>query len=129
MMNKPQKRILVVDDDREMTTILQKILSASDCEIMTAEDGEEALNVMKQRSAAVVIADWKMPKCDGMQLIERIQQNHPQTKVIMITAFGDVDEYLEAMNRGAFEFLPKPLDIDELKGLVSRALTELEAPA
>lgn len=126
-MDNGKKRVLVVDDDREMTAIIQKVLHCEEYEIITAEDGDEAMAIVESRPPDVVIADWKMPRCDGMELIELIHENFPQTKVIMITAFGDVDDYLEAMDRGAFEFLAKPLKIDELKGLVSRALAEQEA--
>jgi len=124
-----KKTVLVVDDDREMTAIIQKVLMRENYEVLTAENGEEALALMQTRYAHVVIADWKMPSCDGMRLIENIRQNSPQTEVIMITAFGEVDDYLEAMNRGAYEFLSKPLNIDELKALVFRAATGSAPPA
>ena len=125
-MKDTPKTVLVVDDDPEMTSIIQKVLVREEYEVLTAENGEEAMSVLQSHPAQVVIADWKMPVCDGMRLIERIRRQGPQTKVIMITAFGEVDDYLEAMNRGAFEFLSKPLNIDELKALVRRALSAVE---
>lgn len=128
-METEKKTVLVVDDDREMTAIIRKFLAREDYEVLTAENGDEALSLMQSRHAHVVIADWKMPTCDGMHLIEIVRQNFPQTKVIMITAFGEVEDYLEAMNRGAYEFLSKPLDIDELKALVFRAVTGGAPPA
>ena len=123
-MDKIRGKILVVDDDREMTAIISKVLSREKYQVLTAENGEEAFQLAAEHEPPVVIADWKMPECDGMRLIGRLQESYPKIKVIMITAFGEVDEYLEAMNRGAFEFLPKPLDIDELKSLVGRAVTQ-----
>jgi len=117
-----KRTVLVVDDDREMTAIIQKILLRENYEVMTAENGKEALTLMQRRPAHVVIADLKMPECDGMHLIEVMRQDFPKTKVIMITAFGEMNDYLGAMNRGAFEFLSKPLNIDELKTLVTRAM-------
>jgi len=124
-----KKRVLVVDDDREMTAILRKVLVRENYEVLTAENGEEALAVMQARPVPVVIADWKMPTCDGIRLIDLVKRNFPKTRVIMITAFGEVDTYMEAMNRGAFEFLSKPLNIDELKNLVNRAMTAPETHA
>jgi DNA-binding NtrC family response regulator len=64
-----------------------------------------------------------------MRLIELVNSDYPATKVIMITAFGEVDDYLEAMDRGAFEFLPKPLNIEELKTIVDRAVAAAKPPA
>jgi DNA-binding NtrC family response regulator len=120
----PSKKgtVLVVDDDREMTAIIQKVLVKETYEVLTAENGEEALRVMQKTPVDVIVADWKMPVCDGMHLLEIVQKDFPQASLIMITGFGEVDDYLEAMNRGAFEFLSKPLNIDELKDTVSRAL-------
>lgn len=125
-MKKDKITVLVVDDDPEMTSIIQKVLVRETYGVLTAANGEEAMEVLKTHPAQVVIADWKMPVCDGMHLIEQVRDTHPQTKVIMITAFGEVDDYLEAMNRGAFEFLSKPLNIDELKALVDRASATVE---
>ncbi len=121
--------VLVVDDDNEMTSIIQKVLVRERYHVLTAENGDEALAVMERHPVHVVVADWKMPSCDGMRLIEITRERFPQTKVIMITAFGEVNDYLDAMNRGAFEFLSKPLSIDELKALVGRAAAEISPAA
>jgi len=122
-MASAKRTIVVADDDREMTSIIQKVLLRESYEVLTAENGEEVLAILQSRPVHVVIADWKMPACDGIRLIELLHQKHPNTKVIMITAFGEMSTYLDAMNRGAFEFLSKPLNIDELKTLVSRAIS------
>jgi DNA-binding NtrC family response regulator len=127
-MTTGKKTVLVVDDDREMTTILQKVLVRENYDVLTAENGDEAVKLMKSRPAEVVIADWKMPVCDGMRLIEVLRKGFPSARIIMITAFGEVDTYIDAMSRGAFEFLSKPLNIDELKTLVGRAMAGGEPP-
>ncbi|MBM3335905.1 response regulator, partial [Candidatus Sumerlaeota bacterium] len=105
-----KKVVLVVEDDREMAAIMQKVLLCENYDVVTADNGEEAFALMQTRQASVVVTDWKMPVCNGMRLIDKVRASFPQTKVIMITAFGEVDTYLEAMNRGAFEFLSKPLN-------------------
>jgi DNA-binding NtrC family response regulator len=128
-MTGAKNTVLVVDDDREMTSILQKVLVRENYEVLTAENGEEAMAVLKTRPVRVVIADWKMPVCDGMRLIDLLKKGRPQVRIIMITAFGEVDTYIEAMSRGAFEFLSKPLNIDELKNLVGRAVAADEPHA
>jgi len=124
-----KKAVLVVDDDREMTAIIQKILVRENYEVLAADNGDDAVAIMQARPIPLVIADWKMPVCDGMRLIDIVKQNFPRTRIIMITAFGEVDTYIEAMNRGAFEFLSKPLNIDELKTLVGRAMATDATPA
>jgi len=121
-----KKIVLVVEDDREMAAIIQEVLLRENYDVLTAENGKEALALMQIHPANVIIADWKAPVCNGMRLIDKVRASFPQTKVIMITAFGEVDIYLEAMNRGAFEFLSKPLNINELKTLVDRAVGEVE---
>jgi len=120
-MDETKATVLVVDDDGEMTSIIKKILTREGYEVYTAENGGEALELMRRYPMRVVIADWKMPVLDGMKLIDIVQSDFPESKIIMITAFGEMDQYLEAMNRGAFEFLAKPLNINELKSLVARA--------
>ena len=119
--------VLVVDDDPEMSAIIQKVLAREHYEVRTASNGQEALDAMREQPVDVVVADWKMPVLDGMKLIGHVSEEFPDTKIIMITAFGEVDDYLEAMTRGAFEFLPKPLDIGELKSIVNRAMTREKA--
>ena len=116
-------RLLVVEDDAGMRQLLVKALSADTREIVDAADGAEAIGFLRERPPFdIVISDVKMPNADGHAVLQEIVQHHTNTKVILITAFGDVDEYLDSMDRGAFEYLTKPLKMLDLTRVVNRAL-------
>ena len=89
---------------------------------MSASDGNEALVLIKENKFQLVITDLKMPGMSGMELIHEIQKLSPDTKVVVITAHGEWNTYLEAMERGAFEYLNKPINKDELFYAVKKAL-------
>lgn len=115
--------ILVVEDDSSMRELLSRILEKNNYRVMEAEDGEQALVVLQQNpEISLVITDIRIPKRDGMNLLSVVVQSYPGVKVILITAFGEVDQYLEAMNVGAFEYLNKPFRNQQLLDLVKRAL-------
>ena len=115
--------ILIVEDDSPMRGLLRKVLEKNSYTVIEAEDGEQALSLLKENpDISLVITDIKMPKKDGMTLLEEAASSFPQVKIIMITAFGEVEQYLEAMNIGAFEYLNKPFRNQELLDVVSRAL-------
>jgi DNA-binding NtrC family response regulator len=114
--------ILIVDDDASMRILLRKILEKHDYKVVEAHDGEEALNFLKtDPEIALVITDIRMPKKDGICLLSEIVESYKEIKVILITAFGEIDQYLDAMNIGAFEYLNKPFKNQQLLDLVKRA--------
>ena len=123
-MELDRKRILIVDDEENSRTGLSKILTRSGYEVLTAGDGKEALEKVRQTTCHLVITDMKMPRMDGIALLREVKKVHPHIGVIMVTAYGEVDSYLEAMNLGAFEYLNKPLKVDELKRVISKVLAE-----
>ena len=116
------KKILIVDDEENAREGLAKILKKSGYFTATAENGEEALKILGDNKYDLVISDIKMPRMDGMQLLKRMRKIVPDIAIIMVTAYGEVESYLEAMSYGAFEYLNKPLKIDELKKVVSKVL-------
>ena len=116
------KRILIVDDEENAREGLAKILKKTGYNTGTAENGEHALKILENTKYDLVITDIKMPRMDGMQLLRRIRKIVPDIAVIMVTAYGEVESYLEAMSQGAFEYLNKPIKIDELKKVVSKVL-------
>jgi len=123
-MNKSKdKKILVVDDNLEMCKLIEKVLIKEGYEIIIASDGEEALDKVKnKKDIKLVIADIKMPKKDGVNLLKEIQEDYPTIKVILMTAYGDVEQYLQMMDMGAYEYMPKPIKIDELVRVVKKAM-------
>ncbi len=116
--------ILVVDDEESTRTGLSKILDKSGYKVLTAKDGVDALEKLKEDPCDLVITDMKMPQMDGIKLLKEIKQTNPKVGVIIVTAYGEVDSYLEAMNLGAFEYLNKPIKVDELKRVITKTLAQ-----
>jgi DNA-binding NtrC family response regulator len=123
-MTQEPTSILVVDDEREMRQLLQDILEEDHYRVITASDGQEALTRMESEPFPVVVTDIRMKGMDGFGLLEHMVQKHPETNVIMMTAFGTVESAVEAMKHGAFDYLTKPVKTDELLVTVQKALRE-----
>ncbi|HEV3238227.1 MAG TPA: sigma-54 dependent transcriptional regulator, partial [Gemmataceae bacterium] len=119
-----KRRILIADDHEGNRKQLQEILSGDNLQVDIAPDGTTALEALVEHAYSIFITDLKMPRINGMQLIEEIQQRRLPVTVIVTTGFGSVDEAVKAMRLGAYDFLTKPIDPDHLKLLVERALRE-----
>lgn len=117
-----RKRILVVDDDESLRRITQMQLQEAGYEVCTAADGQQALALAGDFGPALVITDLKMPGMSGMELLARLRSECPETTVIMITAYGTIQNAVEAMKAGAYDYITKPIDYDELVLVVDRAL-------
>ena len=115
-------RVLVVDDEPRMAASIALALTRAGHDCETRGSGAEALALLEQRSADVVVTDWRMPGMDGLELLRRIRDRDPKLPVILLTAFGSVPSAVEAMREGAFDYITKPFDNDELRALVDRAL-------
>lgn len=115
-------KILIVDDDKSIRRTLKDILEFEKYEVEEAEDGLTCLVKVKQDKFDVIILDIKMPKMDGMDAIDRLQEICPDVPVIMISGHGDIDTAVEAVKKGAFDFLSKPPDLNRLLITVRNAL-------
>jgi two-component system response regulator FlrC len=116
-------RILVVDDERSVRAFLAEVLVRSGHEVDQAGDGEEALALARSQAFQVVVTDLKMPKLDGLALLEALSREQPEVEVILLTAYGTVDNAVAAMKHGAFDYLQKPIGAPaELRLVVERAL-------
>lgn len=115
-------RILVVEDEINMQVVLRAMLKKEGYEVFTAPDGREALKVMANDDIDVVVTDLKMPNLDGMGLLERVAADYPTVPVIMITAYGTVATAVDALKKGAFDYVTKPFEQDELKNVVLKAI-------
>ncbi|MCX7140459.1 MAG: sigma-54 dependent transcriptional regulator [Proteobacteria bacterium] len=116
-------RILVVDDEEIVIRSCVRILGDDgDKEVETAQDGVEALRKLDERHFDVLILDIMMPKMDGLEVLRRVKEMHPDIDVIMVTGLSQIDTAVKSMKLGAFDYLPKPFDPDELKLVVTRAL-------
>ena len=114
------KRILVVDDEENTRIALTRLLSREGYEVNTAANGLEALNSLRNNPAELIITDLNMPEMNGLSFLRELNREYPTSNVIMITAFGEVESYLEALNLGAFEYLNKPLRLEELRKVMAK---------
>ena len=121
-MADPKGSVLVVDDDPAVAKVVGALLSQESIEALGVASGAAALETLAMRPFDVVISDLRMPGIDGMALLERIAVDHPGTPVVMLTAHGTVATAVEAMRKGAADFLQKPFDRDELLYVVKKAL-------
>jgi DNA-binding NtrC family response regulator len=115
-------KLLVVDDESKMRRVLQLFFEDSGYSVAQAENGEEALQTLDSVRPDLVICDMRMPRMNGMELLQRVKQKSPDLPVIIMTAYGEVKTAVEAMKLGAENYVTKPLDMEELRILVSRAM-------
>jgi len=116
-----KKRILIADDEEIVIRSCQRILSEDEYDIDTAENGLEAIEKVAANDYDMLILDIMMPKLTGMEVLQRVKETHPDIDVIMITGLNEIDTAVKAMKLGAFDYLPKPFDPDELEMVVTRA--------
>ncbi len=121
------EKILVVDDEINMQMVLKAMLQKEGFEVLTASDGIEALIALKKRSFAAVVTDLKMPGLNGMGLLEKIMEDYPSVPVIMITAHGTISTAVEALKKGALDYITKPFEQDELKNIIHKAVRTQQA--
>ena len=115
-------KVLLVDDERPFVETMVKRLKKRDLKLVTAFNGNEALNRLEEEDdIEVVILDIKMPVMDGMEALSRIKSKHPLVEVIMLTGHATVETGIEGMKRGAFDYLMKPCDVDQLVDKVTEA--------
>jgi DNA-binding NtrC family response regulator len=115
-------RILVVDDEEIVVKSCLRILGEGDYEAEGVQSGEEALRRIEEHPYDVVILDIMMPKVDGLEVLRRVKESHPDIDIIMVTGLSQIETAVRSMKLGAFDYLPKPFDPDELKVVVGRAL-------
>ncbi|MBW2146883.1 MAG: sigma-54-dependent Fis family transcriptional regulator [Deltaproteobacteria bacterium] len=118
--------ILVVEDELNMRRVLRAMLSREGYHVQLAKDGVDAVQQLMVQPSRVVLADLKMPRMDGMELLEHIQQHHPAIPVVILTAFGTVDTAVEALKKGAFDYITKPFDQDDLLMTLRKAVKSTE---
>lgn len=121
-MTSTHSSVWILDDDRSIRWVLEKSLSKTGLKTETFENGDELLKRLQQESPDAIISDIRMPGISGLDLLSSIQGSHPAIPVIIMTAHSDLDSAVSSYSRGAFEYLPKPFDIDEAVAMTQRAL-------
>ena len=117
-----QHTILVIDDEPAQVQILSGFLKKKGFEIQKANSGAEAIKIIENFPIDLVITDFKMPDMDGMQVLKNTKKINPDIDVILMTAFGSVENVIEAMKAGASDYLTKPVDLDQLELIINRAV-------
>src|ERR1700755_1642658 len=115
-------RILVVDDERVIREILAEFLTLEGFSVHTVEDGEKALTELRLRPYDLLITDLKMPRLSGLQLLEKVEAERLGVLTVLMTGFGTVETAIEAMKKGAHDYLLKPFKVEEVIHVVERAL-------
>jgi len=119
-------RILLVDDEERMVTLLRSALAYRGHEVTGVTDGQSALELMEREAFDLVLTDLRMEPVDGMAVISGVKERSPETAVVVLTAYGDVSTAVEALQKGAFHYLTKPINFDEVAHTVERALGAAE---
>lgn len=117
--------ILVVDDEEMMRNLLTKILSREGYKMLTAENGNHALEIIKTDKVDLIISDMKMPQMNGFELLKHVKRDHPNVGVIIMTAYGDTYTVKDALLLGADEYITKPFKSYEISLVVERAYWRL----
>ncbi len=121
-----QPEVWIIDDDRSIRWVLEKALSQATIATHSFESADKALARLKRERPDVIITDIRMPGTDGLALLDQVQQSEPALPVIVMTAYADLDRAVAAYQGGAFEYLPKPFDVDEAVAIVRRALAKTD---
>jgi two-component system phosphate regulon sensor histidine kinase PhoR len=122
MQTKPDPvTILVVDDEKGIRDGSERIINRMGCHALTAKNGNEGLDIIDRADVSIVLLDLKMPGIDGMEVLKRIQAMNRDILVVVITGFATIETAIEAMKQGAYDFISKPFEPDQLRIVVNRA--------
>src|SRR5207344_2445312 len=123
------KPVWIVDDDRSIRWVIEKALSREGIAFNSFSSAQDALDALSGDSPEVLVSDIRMPGLSGLELLNAVKQRHPAVPVIVMTAYSDLDSAVSAFQGGAYEYLPKPFDVDHALALIRRASTETPASA
>jgi DNA-binding NtrC family response regulator len=121
---KKAAEILVIDDEVEMLSGCSKILKALGHQPLLAQNGHDALNLLREKEVDLILCDLLMPDIDGIDVLKAAKKHRPTTPVIIFTAYGTIDRAVSAMREGAFDFIEKPFEVDYLKVVITKGLNQ-----
>ncbi|MCX7876843.1 MAG: sigma-54 dependent transcriptional regulator [Melioribacteraceae bacterium] len=113
-------KMLIVDDEESQVQSLKTFLSKRNYKIHTSNNGEDAIKIVKENDVDIVLTDFKMPGWDGLTTLKKIKEINPEIDVVVMTAYGTIENAVELMKAGAYDFLTKPIDLDQLENLLAR---------
>jgi len=115
-------KVWIIDDDRSIRWVLEKALEQESIESQSFENGDKVMGALSREQPDAIISDVRMPGVDGIALLQQIHEEYPDIPVIIMTAHSDLDSAVTSYQKGAFEYLPKPFDVDEAVSLIKRAI-------
>ncbi|WP_296985475.1 response regulator, partial [Thalassolituus sp. UBA1505] len=118
--------VWIIDDDKSIRWVLEKALEQANIRTRVFEQAEPALSALKREHPDAIISDIRMPGMDGLTLLRHAHESHPDLPVIIMTAHSDLESAVSSYQQGAFEYLPKPFDVDEAVNLIQRAIAHFE---
>src|SRR5471030_969867 len=118
------KPVWVIDDDRSIRWVFEKALAREGIPYKTFPAAQEALDALERGAPQVLVSDIRMRGVSGLELLQSIKERHPGLPIIIMTAYSDLESAVAAFHGGAFEYLPKPFDVDQAVELIRRALDE-----
>ena len=111
--------ILFVDDELSILSTLKRLLRREPYDILTADSGQQGLDILAEKSVNIVISDMRMPHMSGAEFLQQVKQHYPQTKRIIMSGYADIEAVVDAVNKGGIcHFISKPWDNDELKTII-----------
>lgn len=116
--------ILIVDDDKEINVVLEKILSSLGFSVRSVLGGEDALRILNEMAFTFLLTDMRMPKMDGMELIKEVSKDFPDINIIAMTGYSEGYRYTDVLHSGASDFIKKPFESDELEAKIRRIIME-----
>lgn len=120
-MNRSQFRVLVADDDEITREMLAAILHAEGYPVHAARDGLEAIRILRAEETALVLTDYLMPGCDGIEVLKAAIRHNPKVAVVLVTAYGSLETILETIKEGAYGYLTKPFSAQEVRFVAQKA--------
>ena len=119
-------KVWIIDDDRSIRWVLEKALQSANIETRAFDSGDSAMSQLNRDTPDAIISDIRMPGTDGLTLLGNLHTTHPQIPIIIMTAHSDLDSAVAAYQGGAFEYLPKPFDVDDAVAVTQRALAHAQ---
>ncbi|MBF0564363.1 MAG: response regulator [Nitrospirae bacterium] len=127
-MKENKCRLMVIDDESIVCKRLKQIMEKSGYEVAVFIDGTRAIEELSKKSYDVIVTDLRMDGMDGMKILESAKEINPESKVIMLTGFADMETVREAFRKGVFDVISKPVEIDTIKQAIARAEKEILQP-
>ena len=118
--------VWIIDDDKSIRWVLEKALEQANIPCRVFESAETIMGLLEKEKPAAIMTDIRMPGIDGLELLSQVNEAHPELPVIIMTAHSDLDSAVSSYQSGAFEYLPKPFDVDDAVTLIQRAIAHYE---